>query len=121
MKKTKAEKILYFYKITLYFLLFYPLTSGAQQPQSLQWLLYWLNSRIWDGWIVFASVLAGFLAFLGIVPVMKDMGNEEVRERFKKILPWAILTFFIMFSFWGIIKILQYTFFGSVFPTSIPQ
>lgn len=116
--KLKLEKILKYWKVIIYIFLLIPSVSEAA---SIQEILYFFNEGLWGGWLVIIAILAGALAFIPIIKLMKNIGNEEEISAFKKILPWAIITFFVMFSFWGIIQILQYIFFGSDFVDSIPE
>lgn len=57
-------------------------------------------------------LLAILIFFWNLVQFLANLGNEKEREQFKKYSVNALLAFFILLSFWGIIGIFTSAFFG---------
>lgn len=60
--------------------------------------------------VLFALALLAF--FWGMSNFILNAGNEEKRNQGKQTLIWGSLSLFIIFSIWGILIMLQNTFFG---------
>lgn len=61
------------------------------------------------------ALLSGFaiLAFVrGIAVFIWSAENEEKRSEGKKFMIWGIVGMFVLFSFWGVVKIIQVFYFG---------
>lgn len=56
--------------------------------------------------------IAILVFFWNLIQYLANLGNEKDREQFKKYSINAILAFFILLSFWGIIGIFTSAFFG---------
>lgn len=59
--------------------------------------------------VLFALALLAF--FWGMANFILNAGNEEKRNQGKQTLIWGSLALFIIFSIWGILIMLQNTFF----------
>ncbi len=71
----------------------------------------------------FLFALALLFFFWGLALFILSAGNEEKRERGKKIMLWGIVALFVMTGIWGIIEILQNVF-GTdpnITPSPFPQ
>ena len=63
----------------------------------------------------FVYVLTGFsfVFFLyGVVRFIGTAGDDKSREQGRKLMVWGIISLFVMFAVWGLVGILQSTFFG---------
>lgn len=61
------------------------------------------------------ALLSGFavLAFVrGIAVFIWTAGDEEKRKEGKKFMIWGIVGMFVLFSFWGSVKLIQTLYFG---------
>jgi len=90
---------------------FYPIVVFGQQIESLQILLSLSNSTIYR-----LTVVILFLAFLfflwGMAIFILNAGSEEKRTDGKQKMIWGIIALAVMIGVWGIIKIIQFAFFG---------
>ena len=70
----------------------------------------------------FVIATLALLVFLwGLARFVLNSGDEKGREEGKKIMFWGIIALFVMVSVFGIVSVLQTTFFGSGFiDTPIP-
>jgi len=73
-----------------------------------------------------ASILVVALALLfffwGLAKFILQAGNEEKKNEGRQIMVWGIIALFIMISVWGIITVLENTFFrDSSGNTNIPS
>lgn len=65
---------------------------------------------IFDQGIIPLLYAIAFIAFLiGIVRYF-FFGGEEAREKGKQLIVWGLVGFFVIFSVWGIVRLLLSTF-----------
>lgn len=65
---------------------------------------------IFDGAIIPLFYALAFIMFLiGIVRYF-FFGGEEAREKGKQFIVWGLVGFFVIFSVWGIVRLLLATF-----------
>jgi len=59
------------------------------------------------------SALAVVVFFIGLVRYVKDSGDSKGHQEGRERIIWSLLALFILFSIWGILAILNTSFFGS--------
>lgn len=89
-------------------------SSNSSVPKlSLSGLVAWLASIM--NQLVYVIVGAALVAFLfGILKLSFFDGQKpEAREQARKFMFWGIVSLFVMVSVWGLVKLLQVSFFNS--------
>jgi len=61
---------------------------------------------------VFIMGLALVFFIIGVVRFMLSAGNEQGRSQGKQLIIWGTVVLFVMVSVWGIVGIINNTFFG---------
>jgi len=96
-----------FFKIApAYFL---PSIALAQGPENFQGLIN-IFIDIINRAIPVIIALATLIFFWGIARFILNAGGGKEREDAKNVMFWGIIVIFILFSVWGIVRILQATF-----------
>lgn len=57
--------------------------------------------------------LALLIFFWGIFLFVRNVGDEGAREEGKKLIIWGLIALFVMVAFFGLVRIVSTTFFGS--------
>lgn len=65
-----------------------------------------------DAAVPVLAVLALVLFFAGIVRYVAKAGDEKGKERDKEVMLWGLIALFVIFSIWGILRVLNNTLFG---------
>ncbi len=60
--------------------------------------------------IVIGIAIVGFL--YGVLKYILSLGNEQEKKEGKEVMLWGVVALFVMFSVWGLLRILLGTFFG---------
>lgn len=60
---------------------------------------------------VFAGI-AVVLFMIGLVRYMFNAENAEYRSRNNQMITWGLVALFLLFSIWGILRVLDNSFFG---------
>lgn len=82
-----------------------------RRPETLEDLIFTLTDiASFVVPVLFALALLAF--FWGLSKFILNAGNEEKRNQGKQTLIWGSIALFIIFSIWGILFMLQNTFFG---------
>lgn len=75
----------------------------------LNWVISIMNKLVY---VIIALALVAFL--YGILKLAFIDGTKpEAREQARKFMFWGIISLFVMVSTWGLVRVLQYTFFGN--------
>lgn len=62
--------------------------------------------------LILLMVALAIVAFLwGIAQYMLNLDSEDIRQRMRKFMIWGIVAIFVMVSVYGILRVLQETFF----------
>ncbi len=97
------------YRILPAFIWSLPSIAFAATPTTFCELVKFIVS-ILNG-LTALMVLAALVAYLyGIMIHMKDVG-ESSRTKLKNVILWGFVGLFVMVSIWGILRVLQATFF----------
>lgn len=91
-------------------LMTYAVTTPTDFKSFVELLLSILKNIIS---IFFAALIAGLV--YGIALYMMNSDNEKRREEIKPYLLWAIIGIAVVLGMWGLIGILNSTFFGGSF------
>jgi Na+-driven multidrug efflux pump len=89
-------------------------SSNSGVPKlSLVGIVSWLASLM--NQLIYVIIGAALVAFLfGILKLSFFDGKKpEAREQARKFMFWGIVSLFVMVSVWGLVKILQSSFFNS--------
>jgi uncharacterized RDD family membrane protein YckC len=91
-------------------------------PRSLKELME-LFIDLLDQAVVVVAALALLFFFWGLAQLILNADNEDKKKASKSIMVWGIIILFVMFSIFGILRVLSNTFFGgsSGFPSSGEQ
>jgi hypothetical protein len=67
--------------------------------------------------IVVLTAAALVVFFIGLVRYIYEAGDAHGHKEGRERIIWGLITLFILFSLWGIINLLELTFFGSTTAT----
>lgn len=99
--------------------LFLPAVAHAQQVRDIQSLIQYLLGII-DQLVVLVVGL-GLLVFLwGLARFIMQAGDKDAVKEGKNLMFWGIIALFVMTSVWGIVNILENSFFGSNSSPTMP-
>lgn len=101
MKKKISHQLIILCLIT-------PTVLGAQTFRSFAGNIIDLLNKVAN--LVIGIALLAFV--FGAVKFIATAGDEKGRETGKQLMVWGILAIFLMFSVWGVVSIIQNTFFG---------
>jgi hypothetical protein len=87
-------------------------TLAFAAPANLRELIV-LIIEIINDLIVIVAALALLYFFWGLAQFILNAGSEEGRTKGKNVMIWGIIALFVMVSVWGIIAVLNNTFFGT--------
>jgi len=90
-----------------------PNNRGGVPKLSLEGIVLWLVGIM--NQLVYVIIGAALVMFLyGILKLSFIDGQKpEAREQARKFMFWGIVSLFVMVSVWGLVRILQFTLFGS--------
>ncbi|MBC7982134.1 hypothetical protein H7X65_03595, partial [Candidatus Parcubacteria bacterium] len=88
-------------------------SSDGVPKLSLMGIVMWLVGLM--NQLVYVIIGASLVAFLyGILKLSFIDGHKpEAREQARKFMFWGIVSLFVMMSVWGLVRIFQFTLFGS--------
>lgn len=95
---------------------FIPILASAQisgRFTTVGSFLTYLSTSIFRSLIAIGFMVAMLVFFWGVVVFIANAGNETKLKEGKKFLLWGVITLFVLFSVWGIIRLLTATFFSS--------
>ena len=107
MKLSLSQKI---YSISSLTLLPYPVIAAVGPPNTIKDLI----NRIIDliGTAIPLLMGVAIVVFLwGIAQSILYASNQEERKKGKQLMVYGVITIFVMVSVWGIVEVLQETFF----------
>ncbi len=61
--------------------------------------------------IVIGIAVVGFM--YGVLKYMLSLGNEQEKKSGREIMLWGVVALFLMFTVWGILRVLSNTFLGA--------
>lgn len=61
--------------------------------------------------IVIGIAVVGFM--YGVLKYMLSLGNEQEQKSGREIMLWGVVALFLMFTVWGILRVLSNTFLGA--------
>lgn len=86
-----------------------PILVGAETFRTFAGSIIDLLNKVAN--LVIGLALLAFV--IGAVKFIATAGDEKGRETGKQLMVWGILAIFLMFAIWGVVSIIQNTFFGS--------
>ncbi len=95
--------------------------SNSKVPKASLWgLIYWLSGVM--NQLIYVLIGASLVVFLyGIFKLsFVDGQKPESREQSRKFMFWGIVSLFVMVSVWGLVNLLQATFFNGS-PLTVPR
>jgi hypothetical protein len=106
--------------IAVLFLL--PVLALAQPEPDLSYFDIFFADLL-DLFYILIAVLIGLAMiffFWGLTLLILNAADEEKRARGKKVMLWGIIALTVMISIWGIVELLQITFFGDITEPPFP-
>jgi hypothetical protein len=94
-------------------------TGGSGNKKTFQDIVLGVVSELSGLFITLVVALSILIFFWGVTKYIWKGDSKEERKKGKTLMVWGIIAFFVLFSVWGIVKILGDTFFGGL--NGIPQ
>lgn len=96
--------------------------ASSSAPTTLHDLLTKFIAVKLDHYIPFLIILASLIFLVGVVRFVGAGDSEEARQSGRNVMIFGIIVLFVMFSVWGIVRLVYGTFFNSglTLPDSLP-
>ena len=96
--------------VSVFSLVFLPVVSFAAEPKDLGEFINIITGIIGNSIIPLIFTLAFAFFIWGVVQYVLNDSDEGKKEKGKQFMVWGIIALFVMFSVWGLVKILSNTF-----------